>query len=37
MQNYLELLPNAPDAHAARDQITIWQYKAGQQSPAQSK
>jgi len=30
MQNYLELVPNAKDAQAARDQIAIWQYKAGQ-------
>lgn len=34
MQSYLELVPNASDAQAARDQITIWQHKAGQQSPA---
>jgi hypothetical protein len=33
MQNYLELLPNAPDAKSARDQIDLWKYKAGQ-SPA---
>jgi tetratricopeptide (TPR) repeat protein len=37
MQSYLELVPNAPDAQAARDQITIWQHKAGQQSPAGAK
>jgi tetratricopeptide (TPR) repeat protein len=30
MQSYLELVPNASDAQAARDQITIWQHKAGQ-------
>jgi tetratricopeptide (TPR) repeat protein len=30
MQNYLELLPNAPDAQSARDQIDLWKYKAGQ-------
>lgn len=28
MQNYLELMPDAPDAQAARDQVTIWKYKA---------
>lgn len=28
MQSYLELLPDAPDAQSARDQIAIWQYKA---------
>ena len=33
MQNYLELLPDAPDAKSARDQIDLWRYKAGQ-SPA---
>ena len=27
MQAYLELVPDAPDAQAARDQIVIWQYK----------
>jgi hypothetical protein len=37
MQSYLELVPSAPDAQAARDQITIWQHKAGQQSPAAVK
>lgn len=37
MQNYLELLPNAADAQGARDQIDLWNYKAGQQSPASSK
>jgi hypothetical protein len=36
MQNYLELLPDAPDAKSARDQIDLWKYKAGQ-SPAASK
>ena len=29
MQAYLELLPDAPDAQAARDQIAIWREKAG--------
>ena len=29
MQNYLVLLPNAPDAQAVRDQIAVWKYKAG--------
>jgi hypothetical protein len=33
MQNYLELLPDAPDAKSARDQIDLWKFKAGQ-SPA---
>lgn len=28
MQAYLELVPDAPDAQAARDQIVIWKYKA---------
>ena len=37
MQSYLELVPNAPDAQAARDQITIWQHKAGQQKPTSAK
>jgi regulator of sirC expression with transglutaminase-like and TPR domain len=37
MQSYLELVPNAPDAQAARDQITIWQHKAGQQKPTAAK
>ena len=32
MQKYLELLPDAKDAQAARDQIAIWQYKAKQNS-----
>ena len=36
MQNYLELLPDAPDAKSARDQIDLWKYKAGQ-SPAGTK
>jgi regulator of sirC expression with transglutaminase-like and TPR domain len=31
MQSYLELLPNAPDAHAARDQLDLWQLKAKEQ------
>ena len=34
MQSYLELVPNAADAQAAHDQLTIWQHKAGQQNPA---
>ena len=29
MQNYLVLLPNAPDAQAVRDKIAVWKYKAG--------
>jgi hypothetical protein len=37
MQTYLELLPNAPDAQSARDQLTIWQHKASQQMPAGAK
>ncbi len=28
MQQYLELLPDAPDAQSARDQVDIWSYKA---------
>jgi hypothetical protein len=28
MQAYLELVPDAPDAQAARDQIAIWQFRA---------
>lgn len=28
MQAYLELVPDAADAQAARDQVAIWQYKA---------
>ncbi len=28
MQAYLELVPDAPDAQAARDQVAIWQFKA---------
>lgn len=28
MQAYLELVPDAPDAQAARDQIAMWQFKA---------
>ncbi len=27
MQSYLELMPDAPDAQAAKDQIVIWQFK----------
>jgi hypothetical protein len=30
MQAYLELVPDAPDAQSARDQIVIWRDKAGQ-------
>jgi hypothetical protein len=30
MQAYLELLPDAPDAQSARDQMVIWRHKAGQ-------
>ena len=36
MQNYLELLPDAPDAKAAHDQIDLWKYKATL-SPAGAK
>ncbi len=36
MQHYLELMPDAPDAQSARDQMDLWRYKAGQQTP-QSK
>jgi tetratricopeptide (TPR) repeat protein len=28
MQAYLELVPDAPDAQSARDQVAIWQFKA---------
>jgi len=34
MRCYLELLPNAPDAQAARDQMLLWQAKAEQQLAA---
>ncbi len=37
MQSYLELVPNAPDAQASRDQIDLWQLKAKEQSPAAVK
>ena len=37
MQSYLELVPNAPDAQAAHDQIGLWQLKSGEQNPAGSK
>ena len=37
MQAYLELLPNAPDAQAARDQIDLWQLKAKEPKPAAVK
>jgi hypothetical protein len=37
MHAYLELMPNAPDAQKARDQIAMWQYKAGQPQPLQGK
>lgn len=30
MQSYLELMPDAPDAQSARDQISIWKFKAQQ-------
>jgi tetratricopeptide (TPR) repeat protein len=30
MQSYLELVPNAADAQSARDQMVIWQHKAGE-------
>jgi len=33
MQGYLELVPDARDAQSARDQIVIWQHKAGQHGP----
>jgi tetratricopeptide (TPR) repeat protein len=37
MQNYLELVPNAKDAQAARDQMEMWKLKAGQSTaPAHS-
>jgi tetratricopeptide (TPR) repeat protein len=28
MRNYLELMPDAPDAQSARDQIDLWKFKA---------
>ena len=28
MKHYLELMPNSPDAAAARDKIVIWEDKA---------
>jgi hypothetical protein len=31
IKNYLELMPNSPDAPAARDKIVIWEDKAGKQ------
>ena len=34
MKAYLELVPDAPDAQSARDQIVIWQYKAKNPVPA---
>ena len=37
MQSYLELVPNAPDAQASRDQIDLWQLKAKEQSSAAVK
>ena len=37
MQNYLELLPNAPDAQSARDQLDLWQLKAKEQMHAGAK
>lgn len=30
MQAYLELVPDASDAKKARDQVSVWKYKAGQ-------
>jgi tetratricopeptide (TPR) repeat protein len=35
MRCYLELMPNAPDAKTARDQMLLWQAKAEQQAVAQ--
>jgi regulator of sirC expression with transglutaminase-like and TPR domain len=37
MQAYLELLPNAPDAQSARDQVDLWQLKAKDHKFAPSK
>jgi tetratricopeptide (TPR) repeat protein len=37
MKSYLELLPNAPDAQSARDQLDLWQLKAKEHKPAESK
>lgn len=30
MQSYLTLVPEAPDAQKARDQMAVWKYRAGQ-------
>ena len=35
MRCYLELMPNAPDAQTARDQMLLWQAKAEQQTASQ--
>lgn len=35
MRCYLELMPNAPDAQTARDQMLLWQAKAEQAAAAQ--
>jgi tetratricopeptide (TPR) repeat protein len=37
MRCYLELIPNAPDAQNARDQMLLWQAKAEQQAAAQTE
>jgi tetratricopeptide (TPR) repeat protein len=37
MQSYLELVPNAADAQSARDQVDLWQLKAKERTPSQSK
>ena len=34
MQSYLELVPDAADSPSARDQILIWQHRAGEQHAA---
>jgi hypothetical protein len=34
MRCYLELMPNAPDAQNARDQMLLWQAEAEQQGNA---
>jgi hypothetical protein len=35
MRYYLELVPDSPDAKAAREQLIIWQDKAQSQLPPQ--
>jgi tetratricopeptide (TPR) repeat protein len=37
MQNYLELVPDAPDAQAAKDKLIIWRDKLGSSSTVASR